>query len=56
MSKKVISLFTVFAFMWILSSFVTFNSSDGKKEENKIEGKIVYNKKKHSLIWKINKI
>ena len=50
MSKKVISVYTVFAFMLILCSFGTPCSSDEKKEGNKIEGKIVYNKKKHTIM------
>lgn len=45
MSTKVISVFTAFAFMLILCGFVTSYSSDDKKPE----GKIVYNKKKHSI-------
>jgi hypothetical protein len=46
MSTKVISVFTAFSFMLVLCSFVT---SDKKSQENKIEGKVVYNKKKHSI-------
>lgn len=46
MSTKVISVFTAFSFMLVLCSFVT---SDKKTQENKIEGKVVYNKKKHSI-------
>lgn len=48
MSTKVISVFTAFAFLLILSSFVISYSSDETKQENKIESKIVYNKK-HSI-------
>ncbi len=47
MTTKVISVFTAFAFMLILFSFVTSRSSDEKK--HKTEGRIVYNKKKHSI-------
>jgi len=47
MSAKAISVFTTFAL--ILCGFVTSYSTDEKKQENKIEGKIVYNKKKHSM-------
>ena len=50
MSKKVISLLTVFTFMMLLCSFVSPNSTNEKIEGNKnIERKIVYNKKKHSI-------
>ncbi len=49
MSKKVISVFTAFAFILILCSFVISYSTDVKKLENRVEGKIVYNKKKHSI-------
>jgi hypothetical protein len=49
MIKKVISLFTVFTVMLILCSFAKSNSSDEKKQEDKIEGKIVYNKDKRSM-------
>jgi len=50
MSKKVISLLTVFTFMMLLCSFVSPNSANKKLEGNKnIERKIVYNKKKHSI-------
>jgi len=50
MSKKVISVFTAFLFMLILCSFVSPFSSNEKIEGNKIERKIVYNKKKHAII------
>jgi len=49
MIKKLISVFTAFTVMLMLCSFVTLNLSDEKNQENKIEGKIVYNKKKHSI-------
>lgn len=49
MSKKVISVFTAFGFILILCSFVISYSTDLKKPENRVEGKIVYNKKKHSI-------
>lgn len=49
MSKKETSLFTAFACMLILCSFVTSYSADEKNQENMIAGKIVYNKKKHSI-------
>jgi hypothetical protein len=49
MSTKVISVFTVLALMLTLSGFVASYSSDEKKQENKIEGQVVYNKKKHSI-------
>lgn len=48
MGKKVISVFTAFACMLILCSFATPYPSD-KKQGNQIAGKIVYNKKKHSM-------
>ena len=46
---KVISVFTALAFIIVLSGFVTSDSADEKKQENKIEGKIVYNQKKRSI-------
>lgn len=49
MSTKVISVFTVLALMLTLSGFVASYSSDEKKQGNKIEGKVIYNKKKHSI-------
>ena len=49
MSKKVISVLTAFAFILILSGFVMSSSIEGNKAENKIAGKVVYNKKKHSI-------
>ncbi|MBF4485646.1 hypothetical protein [Flavobacterium sp. CSZ] len=49
MIKKLISVFTAFTVMLMLCSFVTLNLSDEKNQENKTEGKIVYNKKKHSI-------
>ncbi|MFC0776617.1 hypothetical protein [Flavobacterium sp. HJSW_4] len=50
MSKKAISLFTVFAFFLFLCSFISPNSLDEKLEGNqKGERKIIYNKKKHSI-------
>ncbi len=49
MSKKVISIFTAFVFMLILCSFVSPCFTDKKIEEEKIERKIVYNKKKRSI-------
>jgi len=49
MRTKVISVFMAFAFILILCSFVTSHSSDKKTQQNKIEGKIVYNKKKHNI-------
>ncbi|MBE8727901.1 hypothetical protein [Flavobacterium hungaricum] len=49
MIKKLIPVFTVFMVMLILCSFIAPNLTDEKNEENKVEGKIVYNKKKHSL-------
>ncbi|NBA88885.1 hypothetical protein GVN16_24125 [Emticicia sp. CRIBPO] len=49
MSTKVISVFTVLALTLTLSGFVTSYSSDERKQGNKIEGKVVYNKKKHSM-------
>lgn len=53
MSKKIRAVCTAFAFVLILCSFVMVYSSNEKKEENKIAGKIVYNKKKHhtTLSW-----
>ncbi len=49
-SKKIISVFTSFVFMLILSSFVSPYSSNEKVGEKKTETKIVYNKKKHDMI------
>lgn len=49
MSNKVISVFTAFTFMVILCSFTTLSLSDEKKQKDKIEGKIVYNKKEHNI-------
>lgn len=49
MNKKIIPVFIAFAFMLTLCSFVTSYSSDEKKQENRVESKIVYNKKKHSI-------
>ncbi|MBO9586087.1 MAG: hypothetical protein J7574_18125 [Flavobacterium sp.] len=49
MSKKVISLFIVLAFGLLLCSFASPYSADQKLEGNKIERKIVYNKKKHAI-------
>lgn len=49
MNRKIISIFTSCAFMLILCSFVPSYFSGEKKLEHKIEGKIVYNKKKHSI-------
>ncbi|MXV14320.1 hypothetical protein [Hufsiella ginkgonis] len=49
MHRKVISVFIAFAFILILCSLVTSYSPGEKKQEGKIAGKIVYNKKKHSL-------
>jgi hypothetical protein len=50
MIRKLISICTAFAFMLLLCSFVRSNPCDEIKQENKIEGKIVYNKKKHNII------
>lgn len=50
MSKKVISVFTAFAFVLVLCSFVISHSSEDEKQKNKIEGKIVYDKKKHRIV------
>lgn len=50
MSKKITTVFTAFTFVLMLCSFVSSYSSDEKKQENKIEGKIAYNKKKHSIM------
>lgn len=47
--KKSISVFTAFVFFLILSSFVSPHSDNKIIEENKIERKIVYNKKKHNI-------
>jgi hypothetical protein len=51
--NKMLAVFTAFAFMLILCSFVTPYSPNEKKEENKLKGKIVYNKKEHNttLSW-----
>ena len=49
MIKKLISVFSAFTVMLMLCSFVTLNLSDEKNQDNKLEGKIVYNKKKHSI-------
>lgn len=46
MRIKIIAVFSTFAFMLVLCSFVAPYSSDQKKQENKT---IVYNKKKHSI-------
>lgn len=48
-SKKQISIFTTFVFMLILCSFISPDLPKEKKQENKTERKIVYNKKKHSI-------
>ncbi len=50
MIKKVISVFTVFSFLMILCSFASPYSSVENKQENKIERKIVYDKKKRNII------
>lgn len=50
MIKKLTSTLAAFAVVLILCSFATSNSSDEKKQENSIEGKIAYNKKKHAII------
>lgn len=50
MSKKIISLCTVFAFILLLCSFVSPDPEKQKIEENKkIESKIVYDKKKRNI-------
>ncbi|MBB5647022.1 hypothetical protein [Pedobacter cryoconitis] len=49
MSKKIISVFTAFALMLTLCSFVISYPSATKRQENKIARKIVYNKKKHNI-------
>lgn len=49
MRTKALSTFTAFTVLLMLCSFVPSYSSDGKKQENKIVDKIVYNKKKHSI-------
>ncbi|MET4142181.1 hypothetical protein [Pedobacter sp. UYP1] len=49
MSRKIISVFTAFAFMLILCSFINPHPADEKKQENKKDSKIVYDKKKHSI-------
>ncbi len=49
MRTKVVSVVILFSFILILCGFVTSSLADEKKEENKIKGKIVYNKKKHSI-------
>jgi len=53
MSKKVISLFTLFTFMLLLCSFSSYSDNYKIEGNKKIERKIVYNKKKHniSLSW-----
>ncbi|WP_035650082.1 hypothetical protein [Flavobacterium sp. ASV13] len=48
-SKKAISVFAGFMFILILCSFVSPFSVDEKSEQNKIEYKIEYNKKKHNI-------
>lgn len=48
-SKKVTSVFTACAMILMLCSFVSFHSSNEIKQRDKIEGKIVYNKQKHSI-------
>lgn len=49
MNKKLISVSLSFMFLLILSSFVSPNSGDEKIQYDKIESKIVYNKKKHNI-------
>ncbi|PWV46576.1 hypothetical protein [Chitinophaga sp. S165] len=49
MSTKVIPVFTALMFMLTPGSFATSYSPYKKQQENKIENKIVYNKKKHSV-------
>ncbi|AWG25527.1 hypothetical protein [Flavobacterium kingsejongi] len=49
MIKKVIPVLAGFALMLILCSFESSYLSD-KKQENKIAGEIVYNKKKHNIL------
>ncbi|RFS17973.1 hypothetical protein [Emticicia sp. C21] len=49
MRTKVVSLFMALIFMSVLCGFVISHSSDVKKQEIKVEGKIIYNKKKHSI-------
>ncbi|WP_343695475.1 hypothetical protein [Flavobacterium sp.] len=49
MIKKFTSVFTAFMFMLILCSFAATSSSYETQQENKIEGKIVYNKKKNNI-------
>lgn len=48
-SKKMISVFTSFVLMLIFSGFIPPNLSAANNQEDKIESKIVYNKKKHSI-------
>src|SRR6218665_2688719 len=49
MNTKLIAVLTGFSFMLTLCSFVISPEPAEKKQENTIEGKIVYNKKKHSI-------
>ena len=49
MRTKVISISTAFVFMLMLCSFVASYSPAGEKQENQIESRIVYNKKKHNI-------
>src|SRR6218665_1111953 len=49
MIKKLTSTFIVFAFMLILCSFEAVDLSDIKKQQDNIERKILYNKKKHTI-------
>ncbi len=49
MSKKVIQAFTAMTLMLTLCSFVIPRSSDKEKQKNRIESKIVYDKKKRSM-------
>lgn len=50
MIKKVTSVFTAFLFMLIFCSFISPNFSIKSKQENNIERKIVYDKKKRNII------
>ncbi|MFD2939692.1 hypothetical protein [Flavobacterium notoginsengisoli] len=49
MIKKLTSTFIVFAFMLILCSFEAVDLSGIKKQQDNIERKILYNKKKHTI-------
>lgn len=53
MNRKRIAVFAAFVCMIMLCSFADYHSGNGKKSEEKIEGKIVYNKQQHkvTLSW-----